>query len=163
MPAPQAADNTAAAPGDGNLDRGLTALRAGQIEPARSYLSQAINADPNDGVARMLYTAALVADGQYKDASLALRDSLQVWSDLQLKDFYLPSVYKNDQAQAQYLRDLRAFLSDHPDRLDGWLLTIWSYAFSGQTEQAAGLLAEAKKAWPDDPGLTKLDALVKVG
>ena len=111
----------------------------------------------------MLYTAALVADGQYKDASLALRDSLQVWGDVQLKDFYLPSVYENQQAQTQYLRDLRAFLSDHPDRLDGWLLTIWSYAFSGQTDQAASLLAEAKKTWPDDPGLVKLEALVRLG
>lgn len=163
LPSPETADATAAVSGEGNLDRGLEALRAGRIEQARSYLLQAINADPNDGVARMLYTAALVADGQYKEASLALRDSLQVWSDLRLKDFYLPSVYRNEQAQTRYLHDLRAFLSDHPDRLDGWLLTIWSYAFSGQMDQAQSLIAEAKKAWPDDPGLVKLEALVTLG
>jgi hypothetical protein len=150
-------------PGEGNLDMGLKALQAGQIERARALLAQAINADPNNGVARMLYTAALVADGQYKEAALSLRDSLQIWRDVQLRDFYLPNVYADAAAQARYLRDLRAFLSDHPDRLDGWMLTIWSYAFSGRTDQAESLLAEAKKTWPDDPGLAKLDAIVRVG
>jgi hypothetical protein len=159
----QAMADASAAQGEANLDMGLKALQAGEVERSRTLLAQAVNADPNNGVARMLYTAALVADGQYKDASLWLRDSLQVWGDVQLKDFYLPNVYGDSAAQAQYLRDLRAFLSDHPDALDGWLLTIWSYAFSGQTQQAANLLAEARKTWPDDPALAKLDAIVRFG
>jgi hypothetical protein len=163
LPAPETAENASAASGDGNLDLGLKALRAGQLEQARVHLTEAIHADPSDGIARMLYTATLVADGQYKDASLALRDTFQVWGNVQLKDFYLPSVYTDPQAQARYLRDLRAFLSDHPDRLDGWLLTIWSCAFSGRTDQAAGLLTEARKTWPDDPGLAKLESLMRVG
>lgn len=158
--APDAAEGSVATAVQGDsLEQGLKALRNGQIEAAREQFSRAVSADPSSGVAQMLYTAALVADGQYKSATVSLRDALQTWSDMQLKDFYLPSVYGDAKSYSQYTRDLRAFLSDHPDRLDGWLLTIWASAFSGQSQEAAQLLAEARKTWPDDAAL---GALAKV-
>ena len=154
---------SAAAPQADSLQLGLDALRSGQIETARAHLARAVSADPSSGVAHMLYTAALVADGQYKNAALSLRDSLQVWGNVQLKDFYLPNVYADEKSHTQFTRDLREFLSDHPDRLDGWLLTIWAYAFSGQPDEALHLVGEAKKIWPDDPALLKIEAIVQTG
>ncbi len=146
---------------DDTLEEGLSALRNGQAGAARQRLSEAVSAEPNSGIAQMLYTAALVADGRYSTAAIALRDALQVWGDGSLDDFYLPTVYGDEEYCSQYTRDLRAFLSDHPDRSDGWLLTIWASAFSGESAEAAQLLAEARKTWPDDPALAAMGNLIR--
>ena len=111
----------------------------------------------------MLYTSALLADGQYKDAAEAVRRSLEAWKDVQLKDFYLPSVYDDPKRFTQAMRDVREFLSDHPERVDAWLLVGWSYAFSGEAEQAQTLIVEAQKTWPDDPSFDTLLKVVQAG
>ena len=41
--------------------------------------------------------------------------------------------------------------------------TLVTSDVSGRADQAASLLAEARKTWPDDPGLERLDAVVRVG
>ncbi len=133
------------------------------MEQARRILSQVIVNDPGDGVSRMLYTSALLSDGQYKDAAEALRLGLEAWQDLQLKDFYLPSVYEDTRRFTQTMRDAGEFLSDHPERVDAWLLVSFAYAFSGQSEQAQSLLVEAQKTWPDDAALSRLLRLVQAG
>ena len=143
------------------VEAGLTAIRSGDMEQARSILSQVVAYDPENGMARMLYAAALVADGQYTEAADAVRRSFDTWRDLHLRDFYLPAVYDNSNTFTQTVRDVREFLSDHPERPDAWLLVAWTYAFSGQTAEAASLLSEAGKSWPDDQGFVTLDRLIQ--
>lgn len=155
---------TPAAQAEGvSLEAGLAAIRGGDMEQARRILSQVIANDPGDGVSRMLYASALLSDGQYKDAAEALRSGLEAWQDLQLKDFYLPSVYEDTRRFTQAMRDAGEFLSDHPERVDAWLLVSFAQAFSGQAEQAQSLLVEAQKTWPDDPTFTRLLQLVQAG
>ncbi|MGC4121562.1 MAG: tetratricopeptide repeat protein [Myxococcales bacterium] len=149
------------APAPASLEGGLAAIRADEMEKARNILSQVVLSDPDNGMARMLYAAALVADGQYKEAAEALRRSLETWPDFQLKDFYLPAVYDNPKTFTKTMRDVREFLSDHPERTDAWLLVAWSYAVSGQSNEANMLLTEAKKSWPEDGVFATLDKAVQ--
>jgi Arc/MetJ-type ribon-helix-helix transcriptional regulator len=164
------ADDAAASAGDGgmevgpaSLETGLEAIRNGEMEEARKILAQVVNDDPNDGMSRMLYATALAADGQYNEASEAVRQALETWQDLQLTDYWLPSVYDDAKRFTQAMRDAREFLSDHPERVDAWLLVSWSYAFSGDPEQAKVLIDEARRAWPDDASFGTLERLVQEG
>lgn len=156
---PQAAQQ--AAPTEDALESGLAAIRGGNMQQARAILDQYVTSDPDNGMARMLYSAALMADGQYKEAAESLRRSLHTWPDFQLKDFYLPAVYDNPKLYTQVTRDVREFLSDHPERMDAWLLVAWSYAVSGQSDEALSLLNEAKKSWPDDSALAMIEKTVQ--
>ena len=146
-----------------SLETGLEAIRNGDMEEARKVLAQVVVGDPNDGMSRMLYATALTADGQYKEAAEAVRRALQAWQGLQLKDYWLPSVYDDAKRFTQAMRDAREFLSDHPERVDAWLLVSWAYAFSGDPEQAQVLIDEARKTWPDDASLGTLQRLVAAG
>lgn len=146
---------------DVSMETGLAAIRTGEMDKAGEILTQVILSDPDNGMARMLYTAALMADGKYKDATESLRRSLETWPDFELKDFYLPSVYDDAKVFTKTVRDVREFLSDHPERDDAWLLVAWSYAVSGQTSEANLLLNEARKSWPDDATLALLDKSVQ--
>ncbi len=163
MTGPAAAVAPAQSADQATLESGLAAIRAGDMEQARRILTQVVVNDPSDGMARMLYTSTMLADGQYKDAAEGLRRALETWQDLQLKDYYLPSVYDDAQRFTQTMRDVREFLSDHPERVDAWLLVGFSYAFSGETEQAQTVIAEAQKTWPEDPSFATLLKIVQAG
>jgi hypothetical protein len=149
--------------GPASLETGLEAIRNGDMEEARRVLSQVVVSDPNDGMSRMLYATALTAAGQYNEAAEAVRRALATWQGLQLKDYWLPSVYDDAKRFTQTMRDAREFLSDHPERVDAWLLVSWAYAFSGDLEQAQILIDEARKTWPDDASLATLQRLVAAG
>lgn len=157
----QAAPTGGSSPAQATLESGLTAIRSSDMQKARNILSQVVVSDPDNGMARMLYSAALTADGQYKEAAESLRRSLETWPDFQLKDFYLPAVYDNPKVFTQTMRDVREFLSDHPGRDDAWLLVSWSYAVSGQSDEAVMLLNEARKSWPEDAVFASLGKAVQ--
>lgn len=157
------ADDAVLEVGPPSLETGLEKIRSGEMEEARKILWQVVSDDPNDGMSRMLYATALAADGQYGEAADALRQALVTWQDLQLKDYWLPSVYDDAQRFTQAMRDAREFLSDHPERVDAWLLVSWGYAFSGELEQAEELIDEARRMWPDDSSFGTLERLVREG
>jgi len=146
---------------DRMLEGGLEAMRAGDYDSARRYFVRVLLRRPDDGRVRTYYVAALMADGQYTEAAICLRRALQLWEDVELGEFDLAELFSDQRTLEQQVAALRTFVADNPERLDGWLLLTWAYAFSGEREDARLIVAEARRTWPDDPTLLHLEQILR--
>lgn len=152
---PEAADDWAAATGNPRPDRttpealrqaALVLFRGARYEAALDRLDRLLQADADDGLARLLAVQAYFALGDYRAAVDALSAATATapardW-DRYVLDYR--KYFRSALTFAVHLRALERFVEAHPDRPEARLLLAYEYGGLGFSDRALALLADVR-------------------
>lgn len=131
---------------EGQRQAALGLFRAADYEGALDRLDRMLQAEPDDGLARLLAVQAYFALGNYRAAVGALPAATATAPERDW-DHYVRDYRQYFGSSLKYLVPLRAleqFVKTHPDRSDARLLLAYEYGCLGFSDRASDLLAKVR-------------------
>lgn len=132
------------------IQEGNAAFSGGRNSDARRSYVRAVLLDEKDGVAKLLYALASLAEGDVSVGSTALHRALVTNPDLIEYPFNIAAMYRSPDRFADQLVILTKHIGSHPEDRDAVLMLSYLHYASGGAEQARVLLGAMVDADPND-------------
>ncbi len=132
------------------LERGGRSFKAGDYAGAADAFRRTMMLEPNNAVPKFALAHALLALGQYRDASFMIRRGLQILPQWPTVGTALHELYGHPDELAEHTIALRAYLEAHPTDGDARFLLGYVSFFSGDLDGAEEAFVNVQANNPED-------------
>jgi tetratricopeptide (TPR) repeat protein len=132
------------------LVQGSVAFSAGRYDEAKQWYVRGVLADDADAYAKILYSFANLATGDFDVAELALRRALADAPDLINDPIDAESLYSDTTRLEAHEEGLTRFVDQHPDQPAGRLLLGYLHFAAGRPREAYAVFDQLATADPQD-------------